>query len=484
MIGGFGTIDYVVVVLACLISVVCLAERPKALLLILPTLLTIDFFIPMGTQLTPYRIVPLMLGAWLLLTGRFGVSSKYNIPLALFIVWVALCMLYGLSYDDSGNRPILRLGYYLGIISIFVFSYHVIRNRNGLEAAIFGIWIAAIMHGVYSAYQVMAYNLGLPFRGIVYGDSGRGFVVPFGDTGIIRVNGFADEPKRLGYVLFCGIIVSLLYWSRAYAGAVPSPYWRIRSRLRVGTAIAVCCTMLAGAGLMTLAGSFYAAVAAALLLSVFVFTKYGLSAIVALGLAISLAASIAPDKLTEFSSTAIESMSSRADEVEKGLDAKTVYRQEFFAQDHLAQNWEDIVIGVGLIRYNTVLAEKYGPGAGFTADGRVMPINSQILEIAFDLGIPGLLVLYIGGTLLFVGVARVGPTGAALGFMMLFMLLQSAFVMNLHLLSFVAAMCAALISIYGRSGSTRRPSTTRASLGHPRFSGLSRHSPSRAVAGD
>ena len=94
MVSGFGMIDYVVVLLTLGLTAYFLATRPERLLLFLPAFLTIDFFIPLGSQLTPSRLVPLMIGVWALVNYETIRKGRYSSWIAAAFAIILISFLY------------------------------------------------------------------------------------------------------------------------------------------------------------------------------------------------------------------------------------------------------------------------------------------------------------------------------------------------------------------------------------------------------
>jgi len=447
--GGFGIIDYFVVTIVTVLCGALLVRSPKKLLIFLPTFLTIDFFIPFGTQLTPYRIIPIMIFIWLVFSRMFFADRRYNPWIVLFILSIIASLSFALYMGDAGTRPVLRVAHYLGLTALFIFVCRMVRTPVDFESGVWGIFLAGLIHASYAAYQIVASRVGLPFRGIVYGDSGAGFAVSAGD-GLIRVNGLADEPKRLGYILLCAAIVALLYLARSLKGGRIAAFWPIKAKDWTPFTLGMIFILMLIMSLMTFSGSYILALGLTCATAVFLYAKRAVLILGSLALTASVLLVIAPDRFSGITAAVTDISESRIMEVEQGIEAANVYRQEFYVQDYLAGNPSSLVLSVGMGRYNTVFSQKYGRGVGLTGNGDVIPINSQIYEIGFDIGIFGLFILYIGGAILALRIRRYGITGAALCTMMLFMLFQSMLISNLQLLAVVAGLCAAFVSLRER----------------------------------
>ena len=439
---GHGPFDYVVVAIVTIWTVRLLIVSPHRLLLWLPTFLTIDFFIPLGTQLTPSRILPLIIGVWLLQRGWLN-PVRAQAPYVLSIAAVlGASVMYALLAGDAGTRPVFRALHYLGLGFVFLFVYRAATKEDHIGLILWGFVLAGLVHGLHSIYQVIAFNTGLPFRAIVY--SATGFAAPVTEFGL-RVNGLADEPKRLGYILFAAVIalgylglsrqktfkaLPLGKWSRAFQ-------WLPLLALTVGALLSI--------SLLTFSGSYIAAVGIVVIVLALTFSAR-MIALGGLALVGLFAASLyTPETVTGYQQTFMRLTESRLVEFDQGLDANKVYRQEFFAQELVNDDPFLLVHGVGLGRYNIVFYRAFGAGAGYGAFGSIAPLNSQLYEVGFDLGLPGLLLMYVGGLALVARTGRATALAYALSTILLFLIVQSLFIENKMYLSYAAAGCATLL---------------------------------------
>jgi hypothetical protein len=432
MASGFGMIDYFVVLLSFALTAYFMVTKPERLLLLLPTFLTIDFFIPFGSQLTPGRLVPLMIGVWVLVNYGALRTRKYSpwIGAAFFIIFASF--FYALISGDAGLRSVLRALSYVNLVFIFLFVYHTAEDKRTFALAVWGLAIAGMLHGGYAVYQFIAHKIGLPFRGIVYNEFGSGVVGEL--AGAFRINGLADEPKRLGYILFAAALAAA---------------WLLTLRkttLRQRRILNVTAWGCLGVSLLTYSTSYYIVLpiwmALYFLISAWVRKFAVISAFLAAG-----ALLVVPSALTTASDRFADIVLSRSDEVAQGLDARFVYRQEFYAQALLKDNPVAVLTGVGLGRYNKVLEEEYGAGAGFDLEGFVKPLNSQVLEVVLDLGLPGLLLLYGAAAALIWRLGRRGRQRLLVGGIVSFLAIQSVLIGNLPYLVFSMGMAAAFLGL-------------------------------------
>ena len=465
---GHGLLDYVVVTLVAFWTLRLLLKRPERMLIWLPLFLTIDFFIPMGTQLTPSRFVPFMLGAWLLHRGWLAPPPRYAAIVLSATIVILVSFSFSFVIDDAGTRPFFRLLHYLSLILVFLFVVRVSDKKLFIEYAVWGLFLAGLIHGAYAFYQQFADIVGLPYRGIVYSASGTSVAVHAGSG--LRVNGLADEPKRLGYILFSATIIAAYFFLRKDRQDILAPLGSLSKIFRSSLVLLTTGLLLSIASLMTYSGSFFAAVALTGFILVLSFSARTW-ALMGAGAIFLLAGSfMAPDITDRYVGAIQELADSRINEFEVGLDGKKIYRQEFFAQDLVENNPMSLVWGVGLGRYNIVLYEKYGTGAGFGELGGIAPLNSQFFEIGFDIGLPGLVILFLGVSFLSIRIGRNSPLNFALSTVLIFLTLQSLFIDNKFYVAFVAATGCAWLNIstnLRRQYITPRRSTLRSRHAHP-----------------
>ena len=433
MVSGFGIIDYVVVFASFLLTAYLLITEPKRLLWCLPTLVTIDFFIPLISQLTPGRLVPLMIAGWWIYSGRLPVRRPIDRWLMVGAGIILVSTVGGMAMGDSGMRPLIRSLNYINLLILCGFTWQFGVKKGGVKMLFQGFAIAGLIHGFYSMYQMLAYRMGVPYRGIVYDASG-GVGGGGMQEGGFRINGFADEPKRLGLVLLAGTI-SLLYLAAREKSLTRKP-------LIQGVAVLILLVSL-----FTFSTSYLAALLIWFPVMMLVSRrswKYG----VGLAAVMAFLMLVKADTVGNYVKDQQELMDQREKEMELRLDANKVYRQEFFAEDYLKMKPLTAVTGVGMGRYYEVLNKNYGMGAGMGFDGSLMPFNSQPLELMYDTGILGLLLVYVSGVWIAWHVRNRGTAGYMMAILIAFELIQSAFVQSLPIL--VLAMGAGAAMVWGR----------------------------------
>lgn len=405
MVFGYTILDPLVVVFGTLLALWYLHHNRLQLIAFMPTALSVWFFVPTITNLTLWQTVPL------LLTGRAVLMGGVKLPpaarpvlvilLLAFVVSVAFALLAGTDL----TRTAIRVVYYLGLLALFGFAYEMGRMRGAYGVLLKGLVIMGVVYAAYGAYQIIAFYTGLPVRGIVYDASGTA-LIPF-EHGFPRINSLANEPKRLGYLLLLSAIACVFFAKLPPAKRATQLRWVAAGILLIS--------------IFTFAGSYFLALAFFGLGLLVVYpsraTGYVLLALVAAAIAIAAVPNLGVyDAL-------FSSYERRAFEIERGLDNDVVYRQEFFAWDYLVKNPIVAITGVGVGRYFSVLYSAYGPGVGMTEGGVLVPLNSGILELIFELGGIATAILY-GGLVVLMYRLR-SDAGAFWCICLLFLIIQS-----------------------------------------------------------
>ncbi|MDJ0922056.1 MAG: hypothetical protein QNI84_13085 [Henriciella sp.] len=426
---GHSWVDYVVVALCVAFTVYALIRRQELLLYALPTILSLYFIVPVVSQIAPVQIVPLILGAWLIVADKTGRVGIHGGLIGVLGICILATLAWGVYQGGAGSRPFMRALYYSSMAFTFLYAFAKVRTRADMRAAIWGLAIAGAIHSGYSLYQIFALETGLPFRAIVRGSSG-GYSLAMG-FGTLRVNGLASEPKRLAYVLFVAAVAAFYLVRQAR-----SPDSRL---FLLGTGFV---SLLMA--LLTFSGSFFFAVALTILIVGSISPKLLRVGIIGL-LPLSLLFIANPSLGNAAYSTIESTIMDRFDEVEVGLDGETVYRQEFYASDYAQRNPEVAAFGVGLGRYNYVFSREYGLGAGYGENARILPLNSQLLEVMFDLGAFGILLIFVCPAILLLQLGRKNALEMTLFLILSFLLLQALFVTNMVFTAFVIGITASYV---------------------------------------
>jgi len=420
MIIGYTLLDPLVVLVGTLLAGWYLQTNAMKLIGLLPTALSLWFFAPFVTNVTLWQTVPL------LLTGRGLLKSRANLPrqFQVFALLLALSLAgsaaYALIAGGDTTRVVIRLVYYLGAFFVLSFSYEMGRRPEAYETLLNGLVVMGLVYAVYGAYQIVAFYTGLPMRGIVYSASG-GSIMAF-EGGILRINSLANEPKRLGYVLFLAAMACI------FLAKLKEPRRARRLLWHSGFIFAM--------SLMTYSGSYFVAI---VLFGVGFLVLYPSRATLYFVLAAIVSAGIIvffPD-LGVLEAIQI-GLDRRSNELEVGLDGGVVYRQEIFAWDYLSNFPSRFFTGVGLGQYYAVLNGVYGEGAGYNAYGGLMPLNSNFIELIFDIGLVGTAVIYGGLTVLVIKLRFAGETFFSLA--LLFLVMQSFSLLTLLYIALFAGV--------------------------------------------
>lgn len=420
MVYGYTPIDPIVVLSGTTLAIWYLQKSPMKLIGFMPTALSVWFFVPIITNLTLWQTVPLLLSARMLLKGKLRLPHKTAPIILLLIMFFLISIAVAAVAGSDRMRLIIRVVYYIGILATLTFAYEMGRRQGTYEILLKGLVIMGLVYSAYGAYQILAFYAGLPVRGIVYDASGEGIIVSVG--GFPRVNSFANEPKRLGYILFISAMATVFLARTRLARKALKLRWAASGIIAIS--------------IMTFAGSYFFAI---LIFSIGAFLIYPSRALAyAFGaLSVGFCVSILVPELGILD--AIQSIyDSRAAEFETGLDGSVVYRQEFFAVDYLLNNPISALAGVGVGQYYSVLNSVYGDGAGYNVNGGLAPLNSLFLELVFDLGMPTALLIYSGLVFLALKLRRANESFLCLS--LIFLIAQSLTIINFHYIVLFAGM--------------------------------------------
>lgn len=440
MLIGYTILDPLVVVVGSLYVFRMLSKAPLKALAFIPAALSLYFFIPTVTNLTLWQTVPLILLARMVFVTGLIVPNRISFLIYIFFAALFLSSAYGFVVGNDMVRTAIRLSYYLGCIALFFFSYEIGHKRRADEILLQGLVISGVVFAAYGVYQILAVYTGLPVRMIVYSASGSS-IAAF-ENGIVRINSFANEPKRLGYFLMiCGLACFF------YIKYRPNLAKRLK---RVGLAILVVSSF-------TFAGSYYLSVAicAVCLLCLFPFRLFKIG--VPIFLVILTVASLFPD--SGFVQSVTAGFERRADEVEVGIHGEHVYRQEFYAWDYLSNNPRDYFSGLGLGQYYSVLFKTYGIGVGFNERGGLAPLNSLFLELLFDLG--GLVALLVYFSLAVLILRLRNERQYFLCLVVLFLTIQSFTILTLQFLALFVGFSLARLELLKKRALVARRYTHR-----------------------
>jgi len=415
---GYTFLDPLVVVCGTVLALWLLASKPVRLVAYLPTALSIYFIIPAITLLTLWQTVPLLLTARLAILGKVRIFGGAQPFFVVIFGAFLISAIYAVAVGEDRIRAVIRIIYYLGVFSLFLFCYEMGRKPESYRLLLKGFVVVGAVYAIYGLYQIIAMKLGLPVRGILRGTYGADMAYEYG---VVRINSLANEPKRLGYLMFLSALACLFL-----ARIEP---WKARSLKLWAVFIFIL-------SLFTFSGSFFLAVALFIIIASLLYPTWATKYLVFSLSIFSVIIILFPDMgLTEAISHGFER---RLDEVEVGLDGARVYRQEFFAWDYLSSHPFASIFGVGLGQYFSTLYQEYGSGVGISGYGTLVPMNSNFLEILFDLSGIVAIFFYVSMSLLIWRLRQGGEMFFCLG--LLFLLIQSFSILTLHLMVVFAGL--------------------------------------------
>ena len=123
MVLGHGFIDYIVVAAGMLLAWRLLQNKPQKLLLFLPLMMTVDFFIPFVSHLTLSRLVPLLIIAWWFASGKLHLKGQMQRWLGGSVVVIAISITLAFVLGGYDARYLIRSLYYVGLVSVTVFAW-------------------------------------------------------------------------------------------------------------------------------------------------------------------------------------------------------------------------------------------------------------------------------------------------------------------------------------------------------------------------
>lgn len=377
MLIGYTLFDPVFVLAGTAYAILLLSKNSEKLFVFLPLAFSLYFILPAVGYLTLSRTIPLLLIVRLIILGRFHTSPTVNNFLVPLVLILAASFLIAPVLGADQTRVFVRFLYYVGMIALFLFCFEI-GSRPGSDALLVkGFAMSAVVLTAYGGYQIVAHYTGLPFRGIVYGPNSSGYFAEM--FGLPRVNSLANEPKRLGFVLFVGALA-------CFKMAREIPRKRMRWTAWGWSALLV--------SLLTFSSSYFLTLVLFVPCLFLLYRPKLRPSIIFAGIIILAGLAIGPGmKIVEVLG---ETYERRMAEISLGLDGKVVYRQEFYAEEYLKRHPIQIISGVGVGRYYQVLNKEFGHGVGYSENGGLAPLNSNVFEAVFDLGGIGAVLLYAG----------------------------------------------------------------------------------------
>lgn len=392
---GHGAIDYLVMLAFILLTIWIGATKPERILYILPAAITFNFFIPTFIELTPFKVVPILLVIVATLTGKRNYFKfKGSFWIYLFLFWFTLCFalsfFWAYAYDYFGlpqspyKRFFIQFINYFNLFTVYIVTKTECSDKERFNLFVKGFIITTTILCVYGLYQLIAYRFGLPFRWIVYGASGNAIqkITERWDPEelIFRINSLANEPKRLSYVLPLSIFL-IVGMRRAYGDA-------FMSKLRANFLILFHIAMT----FFTYSTSLYFALALFFpliyLLGLFKKTQRDYTK------ALTLAMLMVVLSLPLYYDYALKVYDMVVTVKLQGMQKYSQYKKpEEFAVEVLRSNPESAALGVGLGGWSFYFVKKTGDTRFIFKTGYLL-MNSGVAIMLFDLGLIGFLLAH------------------------------------------------------------------------------------------
>jgi len=388
---GHGTYDYLVIILLLLYAFWAGQTKPHRILYILPACISFFFFIEIGPRLTPEKLIPMVFIVSTVLskgTNYFAVSKSNlvkNINAWISKMWILLIVssiigvIYTKYYSNYINSPIINtrlIIQLIGYINIFLI-YIIVRKEcsksNGIQILIKAFIVTTTIHCAYGVYQYYAHQFGWPYRGIVYSANSTGFGgFQMGEL-TFRINGFANEPKRLSYVLGIGILLLLSIKKHFIKKYTSLLFWIL-------VIVHFVCLWL------TYSTSIYLSIAifigALTIHTLFFNYDKRIIQLLFLGTLVSIS-------FYYYNKVYVEDI--YESRVEAQQETK---RTEIYALEFISANPEMFLFGLGPGIYNFALAKEYPGETGLLENGTfIVPINSGIITYIYDFGLWGVLLI-------------------------------------------------------------------------------------------
>jgi len=387
---GHGLLDYLFVLFMLSYAYWAGQTKPHRILYILPACLSCFFFIPFGSNLTADKLVPVMfIGSVVLSKGisYFSIKKKMNnswigkiwlMILTSIIVGIMYLIHYS-NYIESpliNTRLIVQVIGYINIALIYIIVRKECSIEKGKKLLLKSFIITTSILCFYGIYQYIAHLYGLPFRGIVYsaGETGIGVFSDAESDVVFRINSFANEPKRLTYFLFVGLIILFKYREEIIT-KINVIYYVIIVMIHI--------TVL----WLTYSTSIYISIGifAFCLMLYVIFVKYNkalfrqLLFFIFLGFVVFLYQKSYVERLYDA-------------RVSKQLEAEEI-RTEVIGQKFILTYPEMLIIGVGPGVYNFALTKEY-PETPLVGRGTwLLPFNSGLMTYLYDFGVIGFCLL-------------------------------------------------------------------------------------------
>ncbi|MFT3748927.1 MAG: hypothetical protein QM768_11445 [Agriterribacter sp.] len=376
-IGGYGIYDYVVVVGFIIATLFVANKNPHYIIYLLPAAGSFWFFIDFLTMITPIKIVPAVFILATLNKGRGYLRFKNDMwaqgMLILFCIYCIVGLAYTLGFQGFESyspykRVVIQFMTYLNQLLIYFILKVEIKTSKDLYVFFKVFIITTTFLCLYGFYQYIAFELGLPFRGIVY-TADQVSAAYDSYYQFFRINSLANEPKRLGNILVMGILM-LLACKRG------GNKW-----INILIIVHLACGVLTySTTLFILLGI----LVPCLLILSFIDKELKLFKSVIFG-----AFLISIPLLLIFRERIFTIYNVRVVGQIQYAQHEHSYYLDKYAFDYFKENWQGMLIGYGLGNYNFILEKHIG--AGLNSFGLEI-MNSGVLNLVYDFGYIGTII--------------------------------------------------------------------------------------------
>ena len=394
---GQGIWDYIVLASFAVATIWIAFTRPHRIIYILPACLTFYFFIELGTRWTPEKIVPSIFTISLILNPYIKVNLEiFNDSwFRSFLIVILLATIWGLfsseSYIISGDqnftfqspflRTIIQMFTYLNYLLIYSIIWYNSKNIDRVLTFFRCYVCTTTFLCLYAGYQILASNINLPFRGIVYNVDKVGVgAFKSAEDLIFRVNSFCIEPKQFSITLAISIILLI--------ACLDTQKKQFELKLFSGRYLSYLLIFIHGI-------CFFLTYSSSTYISIFIFfvfylminiSKNGFSKSVNL---IILCVVVFLVIYSLFGLKFVDDIFQSR--ISNQLNTR---RLEYYALELILRKPELGVVGVGLGNYNFLLNQEFAGDAGVFEGGFLDVLSSHFLTILFDMGILGIGMLW------------------------------------------------------------------------------------------
>lgn len=394
---GQGIWDYIVLASFAVLTIWIAFTKPHRIIYILPACLTFYFFVELGTRWTPEKIVPsifivsLILNPYIKLNLEIFNDSWFR----SFLTMIFMATIWGLfsseNYPVSGFqnfsfqspyfRTIIQMFTYLNYLLIYAIVWYNSKNITRL-ISFFKCYIGTTtLLCIYAGYQILASNINLPFRGIVYNADKVGVgVFRSAEDLIFRVNSFCIEPKQFSITLAISIILLIVCLDIQQKQCEFKMFSEVSFSYLLILIHSICF-------FLTYSSSTYISVSIFFVFYLIInISKNGFSKSVNL-IILYVVVFITVYSLFElkFFDNIFEAR------ISNQLNTRRI---EYYALDLILRKPELTIFGVGLGNYNFLFSQEFIGRAGVFEGGFLDVLSSHFLTILFDMGVLGVCILW------------------------------------------------------------------------------------------